>query len=344
MGTQVISIMRYLILLALSGLLHAAVVVNELLIHEGGTNYTQTITRDFDRNIQILEVPAHDHNVHSKTIFDFNQGVMIESYPQAKLCYIQDIPVEIASMDKFEIFWDDNKGTIEAAKEHTNKRTYKIVSHQQLSALATEVVKECTGSTTYFAEPLAVEENEISYQRSSTSLGKIFGDECAFPARCLWQTCRLSCLLRVNCDDIIDAGCSGALESNNNIDIMIDECDNVACQPCFNRQCPGCNEVWDECEPDFIQGHVSACPDDLAIGNGCDGSSQVFCPMVEDIPGGVWRCQGGDSTDPKQPAGQICLLFCTGDYGGSITCEDDGNWSFTDKHNNEVEAGDLTCI
>ena len=65
--------MKALFLAAFVGLLHAEVVVKHLRVHEGATDYTQTVTLDFDRNIQILEVPAHNNIVHSKTIFDFNQ-------------------------------------------------------------------------------------------------------------------------------------------------------------------------------------------------------------------------------------------------------------------------------
>ena len=47
-------------------------VVKKLTIQEGGMEYTQTVTLDFERNIQILEVPSHNNIVHSRTIFDFN--------------------------------------------------------------------------------------------------------------------------------------------------------------------------------------------------------------------------------------------------------------------------------
>merc|ERR1719309_1440227 len=197
---------------------------------------------------------------------------MIESHPEAKLCYMKDIPVGIVSMEKFGTFLDDNKGTIKAAKEVTTRRAYKTVSkvtHQQLSALATEVVMECAGSTTYLAQPMPLEDIEMSYRRAPNSLGDFFrGDKCNMPEKCLWQTCQIgsdSCWWTVNCD-VDDKDCS-----------------------------------------------------------------QVFCPMVDDIPNGTWSCNSGNSADAKQPSGQTCLLFCTGMvYGGSITCEDDGNWSFKD--------------
>ena len=47
-------------------------VVKQLTIQEDGMEYTQTVTLDFERNIQILEVPSHHNIIHSRTIFDFN--------------------------------------------------------------------------------------------------------------------------------------------------------------------------------------------------------------------------------------------------------------------------------
>merc|ERR1719495_2100303 len=83
--------MKALLLAALVGLLHAEVVVKHLQVYEGATDYTQTVTLDFERNIQILEVPAHNNIVHSKTIFDFNQGVLFESHPETSTCFIKDL-------------------------------------------------------------------------------------------------------------------------------------------------------------------------------------------------------------------------------------------------------------
>ena len=47
-------------------------VIKQLTIQEDGMEYTQTVTLDFERNIQILEVPSHHNIIHSRTIFDFN--------------------------------------------------------------------------------------------------------------------------------------------------------------------------------------------------------------------------------------------------------------------------------
>merc|ERR1711964_861292 len=82
MGISYSAIMRFLLLAALVGLLQAELVVKQLHIQEHGTEYTQTITLDYERNIQTLEVPAHNNIVHSKTIFDFNQGVLFGVSPR----------------------------------------------------------------------------------------------------------------------------------------------------------------------------------------------------------------------------------------------------------------------
>merc|ERR1711872_452050 len=125
MGFTYILIMEYILLVALIGLLHAEVVVKHLRIHEGEVDYTQTVTFDYDRNIQILEVPAHNSIVHSKTIFDFNQGVLFESHPERNTCYMKDIPEGVVSMDSFAAFLDKKTDTIIASQQKTTRRAYK---------------------------------------------------------------------------------------------------------------------------------------------------------------------------------------------------------------------------
>ena len=61
---------QFLILLPAIG---AEVIQRSLHIEEGGTSYTQTVTFDFDNKVQIIEVPAHNKIVHSKTFFHFIQ-------------------------------------------------------------------------------------------------------------------------------------------------------------------------------------------------------------------------------------------------------------------------------
>ena len=61
------------ILALLPGLLAAEVIQRSLQIEEGGTSYTQTVTFDFDNRVQIIDVPAHNNIVHSRSHFYFNQ-------------------------------------------------------------------------------------------------------------------------------------------------------------------------------------------------------------------------------------------------------------------------------
>ena len=42
-------------------------------IKEGLATYNQTVTFDFENQLQVIEVPAHNNIVHSKSFFYFNQ-------------------------------------------------------------------------------------------------------------------------------------------------------------------------------------------------------------------------------------------------------------------------------
>ena len=44
-----------------------------LSIKEGLATYNQTVTFDFENQFQVIEVPAHNNIVHSKSFFYFNQ-------------------------------------------------------------------------------------------------------------------------------------------------------------------------------------------------------------------------------------------------------------------------------
>merc|ERR1719495_2030762 len=189
--------MKALLLAALVGLLHAEVVVKHLQVHEGATDYTQTVTLDFERNIQILEVPAHNNIVHSKTIFDFNQGVLFESHPETSTCFMKDIPQGVVTMEKFAAFLDKKTEAVVAKNQVTTRRAYKTtnkVTLHQMSSMAPE------------------EEIEISYRKAPTSLVDMFqGPECHMPESCLWQTCQEgtdSCWWTVNCPDVTDDQCN----------------------------------------------------------------------------------------------------------------------------------------
>jgi len=329
--------MKAFLFAALVGLLHAEVVVKQLTIQEGGTKYTQTVTLDFERNIQILEVPAHNNIVHSKTIFDFNQGAIFESHPERKICYMKDIPEGVVSMDKFAAYLDAKTGPVTASKEKITRRAYKTTSKvtlHQMSSMASEVVAECGGSTVFHVVPASEDEFEVSYSRAPQGLGEAFlgDDECTMQGSCLWQTCQVgspdSCWWTVNCE-ANELHCDETLEHNS----IIHECAGptnqdcqVSCKPCFNTQCPGCEEAWEKgCRPGFESQHINECPDNPALGKNC---GIAYCMMHADVAGGAFNCPADEPGAGRIQEGHTCLLFCGTDlaYGGIITCNKDGTW------------------
>lgn len=309
--------------------------MKHLTIQEGGTQYTQTVTLDYERNIQILEVPAHNNIVHSKTIFDFNQGILFESHPEVDICYMKDIPAGIVSMDKFADFLDQKTGPVTASAERTTRRAYKTtakVTPHQLSSMAQEVVAECGKSTVYQVKPVAEDELEISYRRAPKSLAEVFMGSagCQMADSCLWQTCQVgsdSCWWTVNCD-VNEHDCDETLEHSSVIHDCAgsanEEC-QISCRPCYNLECPGCKEAWDGCRPTFEASHVGTCPHDPELGKNC---GVVYCPMHADIPGGAWDCPGDDAGAAKIEEDHTCLLWCPNQvFGGVITCTHDGTWN-----------------
>jgi len=337
MGTFThILIMKYILLAALAGLLHAEVVVKHLHIHEGEVDYTQTVTFDYDRNIQILEVPAHNSIVHSKTIFDFNQGVLFESHPERNTCYMKDIPEGVVSMDSFAAFLDKKTDTIIASQQKTTRRAYKTtkkITPHQLSSMASEVVAECAGSTVFQVQPASPEEFSVSYSRAPKSLADAFlagKEECNMEGDCLWQTCQVgsdSCWWTVNCG-ANEHHCDETLEHNSIIHECAGPSNNecqVSCHPCFNLQCSGCQSAWDHgCKPGFESQNIKACPADPALGKDC---GILFCRKPDDIDGGNWNCPGDEPDAGRIEEDHTCILMCdSGAYGGMITCKSkDGN-------------------
>jgi len=324
--------MKALLLAGLLGVLHAEVVVKHLTLQEGGAEYTQTVTLDFERNIQILEVPAHNNIVHSKTIFDFNQGVLFESHPEASTCYMKDIPEGVVSMQKFAAFLDRKTEPVAAEKEVTKRRAYKtttMVTPHQLSSMAQEVVAECGNSNVFQVEPVAEQDFDISYRRAPKSLAEVFSMGCNMADSCLWQTCQVgsdSCWWTVNCD-VSETDCDETLEHSS----VIHECANgghgdcqISCRPCYNMQCPGCAAAWEGCRPTFDSSGVGQCPEDPELGKNC---GRIYCPMHADVPGGAWECPGAGDKPAKVEEGQTCVLWCPDhQFGGMITCTHEASW------------------
>merc|ERR1711970_1296583 len=325
MGEHLFFMMRTLLIIS-TLLLNAQAVVKYLHIEEGGTQYTQTVTLDYDRNIQILDVPAHNKIVHSRTIFDFNKGLLYESHPEDKICFIHKIPEGVLSMDKFETFLDKT-GPVTASKEKTSKRSYqtttKVLVHQ-LQSMLREVVDECGDSDIYNVEQIKEEDVKVTVSRAPSGLLDQFFSgrttECHMPGNCLWQTCTVgvdSCYWTVvNCPADAHDEDTGVCFDHNEI---LHDCDDVNggcqwhCTPCFNMECEGCTKAWENgCDTTFAGTHGTQCPDDPFFGDDC-GTPQTtptpYCPPPEDIPGGVWDC--GNLEEPgKYPAHTTCILFC----------------------------------
>merc|ERR1712002_35858 len=333
MGTEHLFFMMRTLLIISTLLLNAQAVVKYLHIEEGGTQYTQTVTLDYDRNIQILDVPAHNKIVHSRTIFDFNKGLLYESHPEDKICFIHKIPEGVLSMDKFETFLDKT-GPVTASKEKTSKRSYQTTTKvhvHQLQSMLREVVDECGDSDIYNVEQIKDEDVQVTVSRAPSGLWDQFlsgrTTDCKMPADCLWQTCtvgRDSCYWTiVNCPAGEDVG--DCLEHNSvlhDCGDTPDEC-QVSCTPCANLECSGCQAAWnDGCVDVFAGKGVGKCPNDPDFGDNC---GKVYCTPPEDIPGGELDCEIEEPG--KYPVATTCIFMCDdGEFGGTQVCTEEGTW------------------
>merc|ERR1739838_1078024 len=131
--------------LLLPSLLAAEVLQRTLEIQEHGTSYTQTVTFDFDRKVQIIDVPAHNNIVQSRTIFDFNQGMMVEAQPGVKHCYLKEIPKNMASMDQMiKGLSKRGKAPVNAATAPVSEKRFGKFQEIKVDVLANdEMMKEC---------------------------------------------------------------------------------------------------------------------------------------------------------------------------------------------------------
>ena len=50
-----------------------AITVATVTIEEGIATYNQTVTFDFESQLQVIEVPSHNNIVHSKSFFYFSK-------------------------------------------------------------------------------------------------------------------------------------------------------------------------------------------------------------------------------------------------------------------------------
>merc|ERR1712121_247647 len=145
------------ILLCLPALLTAETIHRSLQVEEGATSYTQTITFDFDNRLQIIDVPAHNNIVHSRSHFYFNQGKVVESHPDHGNCYVKPLPVGIAPMEKLASVLGKRKATPMQAKEqsvvHRPFAPSRRITLTEISDLP-EAYTECKTSRVYAAEQI----------------------------------------------------------------------------------------------------------------------------------------------------------------------------------------------
>merc|ERR1712061_519500 len=200
MGTASSTLKMLPILALLPGLLAAEVIQRSLQIEEGGTSYTQTVTFDFDNRVQIIDVPAHNNIVRSRSHFYFNQGKVVESHPDLGNCYVKPLPVGIAPMEKLALALGKRKATPIQAKEqrvmHRSFATTERIPPHEISDLP-EAFMECKGSRVYAVEqiPSTFHSNKTFTHASAEAIEEIQGSlrtgDCKFPADCLWQTCTI---------------------------------------------------------------------------------------------------------------------------------------------------------
>merc|ERR550525_1787121 len=144
--------MLTILLLCLPALLTAKTIQRSLQVEEGGTSYTQTITFDFDNRVQIIDVPAHNNIVHSRSHFYFNQDKVVESHPDHGNCYVKPLPVGIAPMEKLASVLGKRKATPMRAKEqrvvHRSFTASQRIPLDEISDLP-EAYTECKTSRVY---------------------------------------------------------------------------------------------------------------------------------------------------------------------------------------------------
>jgi len=353
MGVQSALIPRmklFLLLSCLCGLLHANVVTRHLDVVEGKANYRQTVTIDYDKNIQIVEVPAHNHIIHSKTIFDFNKGKLFESHPEQKTCFVRDIPEGTADLKTFDEYLQKKTVKLIANKEKRVQKAFETSRRwnvKMLKSMASEVIEECGESEIYEVVEVPMDtarktlvENKPTKQVSAYEKMMRSGNGCQLPDECVWQTCRYgsdSCYWTVNCRpqaDQPDEDCeiyhSSNLHNGNN---------QIHCDVCFNLQCgPSCTDVWNDPGCNNIisgGGKIKPCPEDPTYGGDCQDLSEPHCYLPEvyypkAASAGEFKCPTGDLEKGIVHLDGTCVYVCsTGMFGGTLTCATrDGEGAF----------------
>jgi len=327
------AIMMFNLLLLAPGLLAANIQQRTIDIHEHGTLYTQTVTFDFDRNIQKIHQPAHNNIVEANVIFDFNEGFFVESHPVDKRCYLKEIPSNMATMDQTFKHLSRRKTPVVTENTSVVKKTFVVVSELMLEELTNPDMRaECQHHKIFMVKETdsdaAPRETFAPAEGNPLTNGK-----CSFHAQCFWQTCKFgsdSCFWTVNCpadDDMCDD-----MIHNSNFHIN----DNpISCTPCFNTHCilgnVDCNHEYHvDCDHGNALDHfVPECSNNATIGNDC-GATRCDMPSDEDnFNGGkgTFNCINDDG-HAYVLEDHVCMFTCEGSSypGGYIQCLHDGTY------------------
>jgi len=336
MGTASSTFKMLPILALLPGLLAAEVIQRSLQIEEGGTSYTQTVTFDFDNRVQIIDVPAHNNIVHSRSHFYFNQGKVVESHPDHGNCYVKPMPLGIASMEKLAAVLGKRVAMPMKAKEqkvvHRSFATSRRIPVHEINDLP-EAFSECKNSHIYAVEhiPNTFHSNKTFTHASAETVEEVQGSlrsgSCAFPSDCLWQTCWVgsdSCFWTVNCP-ANDYECDDMI---HNGDFHVND-DPITCKACFNTACPGCEEAWENsCGSGSEMGHgIKACENgDVQEGWDC-GRKRCEWPNNEKFADATFECPQDHIENGYVLSGNMCFATCgNGRPGGAVLCQEDTTW------------------
>jgi len=330
--------MWFLLLFTLAGSLATNVEKRSIEIHEKGAVYQQTMTFDFERNVQIIHVPAHNDIAESTTIFDFNKGVFVESQPSDLRCYVKKIPSTMATMKQNLMGLNKRKELrmeiLDASSAPLLAKYFVTTEELQREDLTVlEMREECRGHQVF-----KVEEIDVSLGiRSRTSFGPVPANQsltgapgqenCRFSDKCMWQTCYFgkdSCFWTVSCPNG-DVNC-GHMIHNGNFHVNGNP---LTCKACFNTVCNNddvnCYDEWhNKCDDGAKLEHaIPECSNEEDAGNDC---GVLHCPVPSDED--TWKGGNGTFSCPQDKDhaayvldGHMCMFTCADGFpGGFITC------------------------
>jgi len=315
--------------------LRADLLQRSLLVEEGHMSYTQTVTFDFDKQVQTIDVPAHNNIVHSRAIFYFNQGKVVESHPDQGTCYLKPLPTGLVSMEKFAaVLSKRSAAPLQAKDQKVVHRSFAAMTRVPLDTIVSleEAHRECTDSVLYSVEQIA---SSAHSNKTFTHISGASDDEssmrsgtCSFPSKCLWQTCWVgsdSCFWTVNCP-ANDEQCDDMI---HNSDFHVND-DPITCKACFNTDCQGCEEAWEDvCNGGSEIGHgIGKCENgDVEEGWDC-GRKRCPWPSTEKFADAEFECPQDHLEEGYVLSGNMCYATCAnGRPGGQVICLEDTTWN-----------------